>query len=233
MSEPAFVLVHSPLVGPSTWVRTAQALLRQGRVVAVPDITLPDERDRDCWQCEVDSVVAGTRPLRGAPVVLVAHSGAGPLLPIIAAALPAPPVGYVLCDAGLPHPARSRLDAMPPEFADRVRGMAQGGWLPPWPEWFPATVLDGLIPDAVRREAFRRDCPRLPVALFEEALPPTGDCPPGRSGYLQLSEAYDADRAQAEAQGWAVDRLEGHHLWPLVHPQPVADALVRLATRLG
>lgn len=38
MTASNFVLIHSPLVGPSTWVRVAEQLEGRGHWVAVPDL---------------------------------------------------------------------------------------------------------------------------------------------------------------------------------------------------
>lgn len=46
------------------------------------------------------------------PIVLVGHSGAGPLLPAIGASSPHPVAAYVFVDASLPHGGRSQLEEM-------------------------------------------------------------------------------------------------------------------------
>jgi hypothetical protein len=73
-----FVLVHSPLVGPSTWRWLAQELEAAGHRVSVSAVPAPVAQRG--WAAFADSVAAHT----AGGEVLVGHSGAGPLLPHIA-----------------------------------------------------------------------------------------------------------------------------------------------------
>src|SRR5271170_1235421 len=104
MPELTLVLVHSPLVGPLTWEPTAKRLRQMGYQVLVPSLA---------------GIVGGAPPYyrklagraadaAGTGPVLVAHSGAGALLPAIAEQTQARAAIFV--DAILPHPGLSWFD---------------------------------------------------------------------------------------------------------------------------
>src|SRR5689334_19280364 len=106
-----FVLVHSPLCGPLTWEPVAD-LLRQREIAAlVPPLCDGEGSAEPYWQQHAASVAAALADVPAdAPLVLVGHSGAGPLLPVIRQRLQQTVGGYIFVDAGLPHPGHSRLD---------------------------------------------------------------------------------------------------------------------------
>lgn len=78
-----FVLVDSPLVGPSTWSWVADELRALGHGVTVP--TTGDAAGAG-WQAFVAAVVSTL--VEGDEAVLVGHSGADLLLPAVADSLP-------------------------------------------------------------------------------------------------------------------------------------------------
>src|SRR3954447_4643218 len=102
-----FVLVHSPLVGPTTWRWVADVLSTAGHETVVPDLRavaasgLPDA---------VVATAAAMVPQEWAAVVIVGHSGAGSLIPSIAATLGRRTVQIIFVDAGLP-PCEGRVTA--------------------------------------------------------------------------------------------------------------------------
>lgn len=162
------------------------------------------------------------------PVVLVAHSGAGPLPPLIAHRLAqqnVTVVASVFVDAGLPHPGESALDVLPPPAVEQLREMTVEGWLPPWPSWWPPEQLHAMLPDERLRRLLVDTCPRLPASLFSQSLPALGDHELGACSYLRLSGVYNTFADQAEQAGWPVRRLEGHHLAIVTSPAEVADSL--------
>jgi hypothetical protein len=77
-----FVLIHSPLVGPSTWLPVARELERRESRALVPSLlpaaTAPVPQWREC----VEIGRAATSGVAD-PIVLVGHSGDGLLLPAI------------------------------------------------------------------------------------------------------------------------------------------------------
>lgn len=120
------------------------------------------------------------------------------------------------------------METAPPELAGQIRAMANDGWLPPWSEWWGTEGLADLLPDPVVRERFAADCPRLPVAMFEEIQPPAPGWPDAPCAYLRLSEAYQEPAEQAKALGWPVTQLAIHHLAMLTSPELVRDPLLEL-----
>ena len=172
------------------------------------------------------------RSASGQPAILIGHSGAGPLLGA-AGTIIDQVRGYIFVDAGLPTPGQSWMETAPPELAAQLRGMADNqGWLPPWPQWWGDETLTELIPDPATRRHFVADCPRLPLAMFEEVQPAAPQWPGASAAYLLLSEAYEDQAARARGLGWPVTQLASHHLAPLTDPGPVAESLRELLDQL-
>lgn len=210
----AFVLVHSPLVGPATWRWVAETLARRGHRVTVPAAS-----PATGWEDFADSVAAQI----GNHSVLVGHSGAGPLLPQIAARATADALVFV--DAGVP-PEVGTADLMPPEMLADLRATASDGVLPPWSDWYGEDVMAELIPDRDRRGIVTAELPRLPLRFFEEPVPVPLGWAATRCGYIQLSEAYAEDAARAAGQGWPVIERQGAHLDIVTRPVEIADAIL-------
>ena len=228
----AWLLIHSPLVGPATWTRVAAELRRRGGAI-VPDLTPALAGDGDHAARQADLVTVAVK--RGS-IVLVAHSGAGPLLPLIAYRLAQQNVAVtssVFVDAGLQHPGQSALDVLPPPAAEQLREMTVKGWLPPWTSWWPAEQLRAMLPDEQLRSLLVESCPRLPASLFTQVLPTLSEQELGACSYIRLSSVYDAFADQAEQAGWPVRRREGHHLGILTSPTDVADSLQDLTGTAG
>ncbi len=78
----SLLLVHSPLVGPSSWAALAQRAAAQGVDATVPDLTQVAEAEPPRWKMLVDTAVTAADCLDG-PVVAIGHSGAGAYLPEI------------------------------------------------------------------------------------------------------------------------------------------------------
>lgn len=164
-----------------------------------------------------------------AGVVLVAHSGAGALLPAIADATAATVVGTVFVDALMPHPGRSWFDTVPAEMGEQLRGLAPDGLLPAWNEWFPPGTVEGLLPDPAARAHFCEELPRLPLAYFDEPAPGLALPAAARSAYLQLSDAYGTEADRARREGLLVTHRATHHLAVLTEPEEIAGELADLA----
>lgn len=209
------VLLHSPLVGPLTWRAVAAHL--PGAVA--PDlsgaVTHASVAERVAARLEVDG-----------PVVLVGHSGAGPLLPRIARTVRQPVAALIYVDSVLPHPGESWIQNAPADLVDHLRGLARDGVLPPWNEWFDPAALAELLPDDEMRAAFVAELPRLPFSYFEEKA--SADTWDGPAGYLLLSEGYRDDAETARKQGLAMAEHIDHHLAMLTSPATVAAALQSL-----
>jgi hypothetical protein len=218
------VLLHSPLVGPSTWKPVAKLLQAYGHDVALPDLT-PIMRGSGPFYGALAQAVAVAAATDS---ILVVHSGAGALVPAIAqrAALK----GAIFVDALLPHPGASWFDGVPEALGAKLRGLAKDGKLPPWHAWWPKGAMEALLPDRDIGAPFLSEQAELPLAYFEEPAPDANLATP--SAYLQLSDAYGADADAAEAEGWPVARLKRQHLAMLTHPDETAAAIEQLAATL-
>ena len=214
-----FVLVHSPVTGPSTWRWIAAELAARGHQVKVPSAGAVSN-----WQEFADSVA--TQVGDRSDAVLAGHSGAGPLLAQIAARVRARRLVFV--DADIP-PQQSEAELMPSAILAELRAIAVDGVLPPWSEWFGPAVMQELVPDAQRREAITAELPRLPVSYFEAGVPAPDGWAAASGGYVLLSEAYAAAADSATARGWPVIRLLGGHLDLVTHPEDVAAAIVSVS----
>lgn len=224
-----FLLVHSPLVGPSSWTRVAAALRARDRDVVVPDLTGVAARSERWDDWFVDAAAAGCDRWEG-DVVVVGHSGAGVFLPQVADRLADRCVATIFVDAVVPlatgeHRTSASLIAKLDEVDD-------GGVLPPWLTWWPDDVVSRLLPDAEDRAALSADMPRLPRAFYDEPVAVPDGWIARANGYLQLSPAYDEDRARAVAYGWPTARLDADHLSTFTAPADVAAGIEAMLARL-
>jgi hypothetical protein len=234
MSAQRFVLLHSPLIGPVGVGATATELVALGARAEAPVWPKLSTIEGGYYPALVRSLAATVDGAGREPAVLVAHSGAGPLLPALAAALDTPVAGAIFLDATLPHPGRSWLDNAPAETREALRAGAQMGQLPPWDDWWPPGALERIVPDAALRAALISELEPIPLAYLEEPAPAADLAELGApAGYLQLSDAYADDIRAASRMGWAAVALPLQHLGPLTHPKAVARVLLSLAARLA
>jgi pimeloyl-ACP methyl ester carboxylesterase len=223
-----FVLVHSPLVGPSTWSPVARVLERRGHRAVVPSLLEPAEAPPRDWRRCVEAVRAAVRTLSD-PVVLVGHSGGGLLLPVIADAFAAPISGLIFVDSRVPA-STGETPLVPLAFRDQLHTLAVDGMLPPWSSWFGEDAMRELVADEALRAALSREMRSVPLAYFEQRIP----SPPGWDrlpcAYLLLSDAYREAAEEARERGWRVEEITGaQHLHIAVAPAAVTDALIRLS----
>jgi pimeloyl-ACP methyl ester carboxylesterase len=231
--EPAFVLVHSPLVGPTSWSPVAQELERSGRVAVVPSLLGVAEAAEPQWRHVPEVVRVATSNLRQR-TILVGHSGAGDLLPVIAEALDIEVAALVFVDSLLPPPA-GQLVLGPATFMEQLRGMAVDDVLPPWSRWFGADAMRELVPDERLRADLEAEMPRLPLSYFEATVPLPDAWPDRRPcGYLLLSASqYGQSAADARADGWPLIEIHGvQHLAIATDPIEVTAALLELERSL-
>ncbi len=224
-----FVLVHSPLVGPSTWSPVAQELERRGHDAIVPSLLGAAVASPPQWRHCVEAVRDATQTL-SRPVVLVGHSGGGLLLPAISASVGSPVSRLLFVDSGVPATTGETALALPPPLLDHLRTLAVDGTLPPWSAWWGGEeALSDLVPDPGLRAVLAQEMPSLPLAYFDQRVPsPTGwDSVP--CGYLLLSDAYRESAAEARKRGWRVEEIAGaQHFHIAVAPEAVTEALIRL-----
>ena len=219
-----FVLVHGPPVGPTTWRWVAEVLTSAGHGVVVPDLrgaALSGDQ-----AAVVADVVATCSPNTD---VVVAHSGAGLVLPTVAGLLPksARP-RLVFVDAVIPEcEGEARLN---PVVVDLLRTGAVDGVLPPWSDWWGEGAVEQMIPDPERRAGVGAELPQLPMALFEGALPvPAGWCD-WPCGFLLLSEDMRDEAERARSLGWSVLEDVGIHMDVVNRAAEVAADLLQMTS---
>ncbi|MGB3439600.1 MAG: hypothetical protein WBA97_12705 [Actinophytocola sp.] len=224
------VLVHSPFLGPASLRPLADALASLGHPAVLLDLR-PSVVAPPVHQMLLGAFAdAMSEELLDGPVVLIGHSGAGPLLPAFADSLEEGVAGLVFVDAGLPTPGRSWRETVPASMYTELRAMSREGQLPRWQRWFQPDPLEELVSDPSLRAEIADEAPEVPIAFLKEERPEVEW--DGPAGYVLLSAAYDAEVEKAEAQGWPVRRLGTHHLAPATDPGPVAHAILEVLTDL-
>ena len=169
MTSGTVVLLHAPHATAASWGDLPEMLRSYGLDVVAPDV--PDATGPR-YIARVSLTITATDPV--APLVLVAHGAAGPLLPGIALAQRAahrPVAGFVFVDADLPR--RGQHDHAAPEDT-----------LPMAPDWPEAPC--GYL----RTHADRSATPNHDEALREARLRgwPTTEHEPPATVAQSLSE---------------------------------------------
>jgi alpha/beta hydrolase family protein len=227
------VLVHSPLVGPFTWSLVAQHLQAGGFDVLVPTFTDSGETPPVYWQQHAASVQRALVSLpQERPLVLVGHSGAGSLLPVLAQAARHPVKAYLFVDADLPHPGQSQLDEMQasvPAFAQELRHHLAAGER--FPHWSDEDLREDL-PDGRARQHLLAEVQPRPLSFFEEVMPEVPGWPGAPGGYLLFTQGYRHYLEQAQRAGWPSRTFHAGHFHMLVDPASVAAALVEIMQQM-
>ena len=222
-----FVLLHSPLVGPLTWQLVHSEMKQRGIEVIAPTLTDRPNSPHPFWQQHAQSVVEYLSPIPEIQhIVLVAHSGAGPLLPIIRQSAVQPIGGYVFVDAGIPRNNSSRIDLMSlqnPQWAEQFyRTLLQGSTFPTWGE---AELRDIIPDDALRRKMVAEINPRS-LSFFTEPIPVFSAWPDAPCAYIKFSAPYNWDFEQAKAADWYVRAVKAGHFHMLLDPSGVTNLIV-------
>lgn len=217
-----FLLLHSPLVGPSSLAPTAAALTDVGHDVVLPDLTGVVDQPRPTWM--IDRALDA-----GADVdVVVAHSGAGALLPVVTAGTGAR--AAVFLDAVLPEVGAATWTADAAQRTLFQEHTQPDGRLRPWAEWWPSTLVEQLLPDPAVRAEFVGSCPRLPVSFYDHPVP----LPPAWAAcaYVALGGAYADEVRRAADHGWPVRSLGRSHLATITHADEVAATILDVLAEL-
>ena len=226
--DAAFVLVHSPSVGPLTWAPVRQRLDAAGAVTVVPSLAGVAGAGPPFWRPVAATVRQAIDALPpDQPVVLVAHSNAGLFVPVIADASPRPVAGCLFVDAALPAPSGPTPVATA-DHLDFLRSKVDGGRLPPWTEWWDEADVAAMFPDAGTRAAVSAEQPRLPLSYYEERVPVPAGWDRRPCGYLLFGPPYEPVAEDAARRGWAVRHVPGRHLHQLVDPGTVTTTILAM-----
>jgi hypothetical protein len=223
-----YVLIHSPLVGPLTWKLVAEELSRRNLEVVVPKLQDSPDSKEPYWKQHANSVSQALRHIsKDTPMTLVAHSGAGPLLPAIREALPNPVHAHVFVDAGLPGAEATRLELMKsedPDWARQFQEYLEGGGA--FPDW-SFDDLQEIIPDEALRAKMIAEIQPRRLEFFTEPIPVFAGWPDAPCIYILFSEPYKSAAVQAKASGWPAYEIEAGHFHMLVDAETVTDMIVK------
>jgi hypothetical protein len=225
-----YVLMHSPLVGPMTWKLVANEILQRGRQVIVPILTDKPDSEKPYWEQHAESVSQSLASLpKETPITLVAHSGAGPLLPAIRESLPNPVNAYLFVDAGLPRNNATRLDLMKSEDSDWAKEFQEylegGGYFPNW----SSNDLQEIIPDKSLRAQMVAEIHPRGLDFFTEPIPVFEGWPDALCVYILFSEPYKSAAMEARKSGWLTYEMEAGHFHMLVDAKAITDLIIDTA----
>lgn len=233
LDDLTFALIHSPLVGPSTWELVAGELEQRGLKTAVPALAEDEVSPLPLWQQHAKSAAAALQIPFAGKIVWVAHSGAGPLLPAIRQAMGRPVAAYLFVDAGIPRDGLSRLELMRLEdaaWAAQFHEALQRGER--FPNWSADDLRDVIPDDALRHRLVDELRPRG-LSFFNEPLPVFAEWPDAPCAYIKFSRPYTVHAQRAQAAGWLVHELPAGHFHMLVNPPEVAEMIVHCVRQLG
>lgn len=221
-----FLMIHSPLLGPSSWVAVADAIRDKGHQTHLPDLraAVTGDAPRTPMILAAAAAAAGAGP---GSSILVAHSGAGLFLPGIADKVSPHVKGSIFVDAILP--ACDGGFTRWPSSVEVLDANTVDGMLRPWIEWWDRETMNRLLPDPRNRALLESDMPRVPRALYDEVVALPTDWCDGAAGYIQLSDAYRSEMNEALRRGWPTKELDATHLASITHPDLVATEIIRMA----
>ncbi len=226
--RPVFVLIHSPFLGPTSWLQVAQEFEHRGYCAVVPSLRGLADAAGAQWRYAVSAVRAATSGT-DAPLVLVAHGDACRMLPAIGRAVSREVLGLMFVDGCLPPevgPGRLASE----KFVERVRSLIHDG-ADPRASWFRHELPRGKAGDDAVRALMHERAPRLPLSYFHDRVPMPQDWTQGHCAYLCLSDETGGESAaRARSYGWPVAAIRGaHHLSIVTDPEAVTAVLLDLA----
>jgi hypothetical protein len=228
-----YVLIHSPLVGGLTWTLVAEEMQQRGLDVLVPVLNdFPDSKEL-YWDQHAASVSLALVDIPDdVPLILVAHSGAGPLLPVIRESIPNPVYAYIFVDAGIPQNKATRLDMMKsedPDWAREFQTYLQGGGH--FPNWSNDDLRE-IVPDEHIRGQLVSDLRPRTLDFFTELIPVFEGWPDAPCVYILFSPPYKQAESQARQMGWHTYELEAGHFHMLVDAKAVTNIIVEAVNDL-
>jgi hypothetical protein len=229
-----YVLIHSPLVGPLTWQLVAEEMRQRDIEVVVPALVEAPDSEKPYWKQHAESISqALAQAPQGASLTLVAHSGAGPLLPAIRESFLNSINAYVFVDAGIPRDGATRLELMKSEDSEWAQqfeeSLKRGERFPNW----SSEDLHEIIPDeGLRRQMVAEIRPRA-LDFFREPIPVFKGWPDAPCVYMLFSEPYKRAAVQARESGWPIYEIEAGHFHMLVDARAVTNMILEAVNKLG
>jgi hypothetical protein len=228
-----YVLIHSPLVGPLTWTQVADQMRQRGLEVLLPTLNDSTDSAEPFWKHHAESVSQALMSIpETALLTLVAHSGAGPLLPVIRQSISNPVKAYVFVDAGIPRNGATRLDLMRSEDPQWAAGFQQqlerGEHFPNW----SFDDLEEVIPNESLRQQMVDEIRARGLAFFVEPIPVFDGWPDAPCVYIQFSKPYEKPAAQARQAGWPTYELEAGHFHMLVDAATVTTMITDAVNKM-
>jgi hypothetical protein len=207
---------------------------QRGLEVLVPTLKDAPDSQEPFWKQHVESIAQALAKLpRDTSITLVAHSGAGPLLPVIREALANPIHAYVFVDAGIPRDGATRLDLMKsedPEWAAQFQEYLEGGGR--FPDWSFDDLQEVLPDESLRRQMVAEIRPRG-LDFFTEPIPVFAGWPDAPCVYIKFSPPYQYAASQARQAGWPIYELEAGHFHMLVDPEAVTQLMIDAIGKLA
>jgi hypothetical protein len=233
MNKTLYVLIHSPLVGTFTWSLVAEEMQRRSLNGITPLLHDSPNSEEAYWKQHAESFASAFANIQtDVPVTLIAHSGAGPLLPVLRESIPNPVRAYVFVDAGIPHGYATRLEMTKSEDSDWAeqfqKYLEEGGRFPNW----SSDDLSEIIPDKTIREQLVADLRPRGLDFFTEPIPVFDGWPDAPCVYILFSPPYQRAEAEARQMGWQTYELEAGHFHMLVDAKAVTDFIVQAVNTL-
>jgi hypothetical protein len=220
-----FVLVHSPLVGPSTWRPVADALTALGHEVAAPDLRAAAQSGDP--HVFISAARAAVSPDTD---VIAGHSGAGFFLPSIAG-VDARTATLMFVDAGIPPTEGSATPGG--DFIEQLRALSTGGFLPRWSQWWGDGAMERLVPDGRLRAQIEAELVEVPLGFYEQSVDVPARWREAPAAFMLLSESYRADAVTALSLGWPTLERLGAHLDVANRPAAIARSVLDLYAAIG
>lgn len=228
-----FILIHSPLVGPLSWHLVAKNMRQQGFEALVPALQDLPESNQPYWQQHADSVAQSLSNISSnRRLAIVAHSGAGPLLPVLGQAVAQHIAAYVFVDAGIPRNQASRIDLMrlqDKKWADQFyQSLQRGERYPTWQE----EDLRQVIPNDSSRQGLVAEITPRALSFFTERIPVFTGWPDAPCAYIKFSSAYEWDFQQAKKAQWLHKEIKAGHFHMLVEPRLVSELIINIVSKM-
>jgi pimeloyl-ACP methyl ester carboxylesterase len=229
-----YVLIHSPLVGPLTWSLVAHQMRQRSLDVIVPVLKDSPDSGKPYWEQHAESVSQALAHIpKDTFVTLVAHSGAGPILPALRESLANPVRAYVFVDAGIPLDDATRLDLMQSEESDWTKQFQEylegGGRFPNW----SFEDLQDIISDEVLRRQMVAEIQSRDLDFFTQPIPVFEGWPDAPCVYILFSPPYQRAAVQARELGWPTYELEAGHFHMLVDPATVTNIILEAVNKVA